>query len=105
MENDMLGLTRLGVIGLIGIVIVSMYGYYTYQINTRNNKINELRTKSLVQDVKINNLNTAAKVQKNINKNKVFEEVQKSKKKEIQDETTVKSTDFNVSIGKHSITL
>ena len=97
--------SKLGIIGLIGIVIVSVYGYYTYQINTRNDKINELKTKASVQDMKINNLHTDAKVQKNINKNKIFEEVQKSKKEELKNETRIKHNDINLSLGKHSITI
>ena len=104
----MFGLFTMGrmlVIASIILVLVNAVGYYEYQLHTRDNKIDELKTKTLVQGVKINNLNTNATVQKNINKNKVFEEVQKSKKKEIQNEPAVSNTDINLSIGNYSISI
>ncbi len=97
---------RMLVIASIVLVIVNAVGYYEYQLHTRDNKIDELKTKTLVQSVTINNLNTNATVQKNINKNKVFEEVQKTKKKDIQDVSkTNDDTNIDVTVGKHSITL
>ena len=97
---------RMLAIASIVLVLVNAVGYYEYQLHTRDNKIDELKTKALVQGVEINNLNTNATVQKNINKNKVFEEIQKSKKEELQNVSkTNDDTDINVTVGKHSITL
>ena len=95
----------LAVVSVI-LLVVSAAGCYKYQLQTRDNIIDELKTKTLVQGVQVNNLHTEATVQKNASKNKVFEEVQKSKKKDVQDvSTTINDTDVNVTIGKHSITL
>ena len=108
----MFGLFTMGrmlAIASIVLVLVNAVGYYEYQLHTRDNNIDELKTKALVQGVEIDNLNTSATVQKNINKNKVFEEVQKSKKKDIQNVQSVSKTnvgsDIDVTAGKHSITL
>ena len=96
---------RMLVIASIALVVVNAVGYYEYQLHTRDNKIDELKTKALVQSVKINNLNTNATVQKNINRNKVFEEVQKSKKEDIQNVPAVSNTDINLSIGNYSVSI
>ena len=88
------------------LVLVNAVGYYEYKLHTRDNNIDELKTKAFVQSVRINNLNTNATIQKNINKNKVFEEVQKSKKEDIQNVPEIpNNTNIDVTVGKHNITL
>ncbi len=97
---------RMLVIAFTLLVLVNAVGYYEYQLHTRDNKIDELKTKALVQSVEINNLGVNATLQKNINKNKVFEEVQKSKKEDIQNVSkTNDDTNIDITVGKHSINI
>jgi len=90
-------------LGAIGLLIAGVLGYYYYQMNSKNNQIIELQNKSVVQKVKINNLNTKITVQKVNTKNKIFEAKEKQIKKGIKN-VIKKHSDINSTIGSHSIT-
>ena len=92
--------------GVIGLAIAGLFGYYYYQMNAKNNQIIALQNKTVIQKVKINNLNTKITVQKVNTKNKIFEAKEKQIKKGIKNGKSIKHRiDINNSIGKHSIIL
>jgi len=96
--------SKLIFLGVIGVALAGAFGYYYYQMNSKNNEIIKLQNKSVVQKVKINNLNTKITVQKVNTKNKVFEAKEKQIKKGIKN-VIKKHSDINSSIGSHSIAL
>jgi len=94
---------KLILLGVVGLALAGAFGYYYYTMNSKNNQIIKLQNKSVVQKVKINNLNTKITVQKVQTKNKVFEAKEKQIKKGIKN-VIKKHSDINSSIGSHSIT-
>ena len=89
--------TRLIFFGVLVTLLASGYGYFKYTMYEQQQKVNKLKDKLVIQKVKSNNLRTIIQEMNITTNNKLFEEVQKQKKKDIQDEVKPYKTNEDIS--------